>query len=188
MNAIDKLFELDDRSFYRLFGSVALLVLVSALSLFLVPQLKNYQKIKRVHANLPVVPQHGKNFEQLLKQRDSDIAAKAKMLHGDMVNLPQREVEAFVIDRLQGIAWNHAVILEGVKPDRGESVDSFDEVLFRLEISGRYDDLFSWLHDVKEELGFVVIKEYEMSRATNTSLGPVLSVKLTIASYQKEAS
>jgi len=132
MKLIKGLFDLDDRPFYGLVGSSVLLVLAASLSFILIPQIKSYQKEQKTQAGLPVIPHQGGELQQLLEQRDVDIAQRAKLLHGDMANLPLREIEAFVIDRVQGIAWNHNVVLEGVKPERGDSVDSFKEILFKL--------------------------------------------------------
>ena len=188
MNLIERLFELDDRRFYGLVGSAVLLVVAAVLSFVLLPQIKNYQLQQKTRASLPAIPNADFDFPQLLNERGLEIEKRAKLLHGDMANLPLREIEAFVIDRVQGIAWNHDVVLEGVKPEGGDSIDSFKEILFKLEISGQYEDLFAWLHELKEELGFIVIKEYEMTRVTKTNVNPVLNVRLTIASYRKEVS
>jgi hypothetical protein len=60
----------------------------------------------------------------------------------------------------------------------------YREVLFRVELSGDYFALLDWLADVSEELGFVVIKEYQLSVADVDPQDPVLTTKLLLAAYR----
>ena len=53
-----------------------------------------------------------------------------------------------------------------------------------MQLSGQYDDLYSWLWDAREELGFVVVKEYSLSRQDNDDDKPVLVAELSLASYR----
>lgn len=184
----DYLAKLDNRQYYGLLASVVLLAVVTVVSFILIPNVKAYAAANKASADHPVLPGDSKDLPALLVQRDRTITERTQMLHGDMANLPIREIEAFVIDRLQGIAWNHDVVLQGVKPTSGDTIEAFREILFKLEISGRYEDLFAWLHELRNELGFTVIKEYKMDRVTQTTTDPVLRVQLTIASYRKEKS
>lgn len=179
---------LDTRQFYLLLGGAVLLAAAVMVSLLLIPQVKIYRAAKTANAGLPPVPADAAMLQAMLAERDRAITERSRQLHGDMANLPVREIEAFVIDRLQGIAWNHDVVLEGVRPSTGETVEAFREVLFELELSGRYADLFGWLQELRSELGFIVIKEYQMDRATDDDVDPELNVEMTIASYRKEAS
>ena len=184
MNALFQ--NLDARQFYLVLGGSVLLVAAAVVSLLLMPQLKSYQAAHAANAKLPPVPADAALLQSMLAQRDAAIVERSRALHGDMANLPAREIEAFVIDRLQGIAWNHDVVLESVQPASGETVESFREILFRLELSGRYADLFAWLTELRSELGFIVIKEYRMDRADDADDDPLLRVAMTIASYRKE--
>ncbi len=186
MNIREHFSNLDHRQFYGLLISLAALSLVVMVSVLLLPQIKAYQAATKAHHEHPVLPVDSSGLPAMLSQVDSAITARAKLLHGDMANLPIREIEAFVIDRLQGIAWNHDVMLEGVQPVSGETIEAFREILFKLEISGHYDDLFAWLNELRTELGFTVIKEYQMDRVGDSAHDPLLRVQLTLASYRKE--
>ncbi len=84
MNAVEKLFDLDDRRFYGLVGASVLLVLAAVLSFVLIPQIKSYHKEQKTQAALPAMSHQGTDFQQLLQQRDMDISERAKLLHGDM--------------------------------------------------------------------------------------------------------
>ncbi|MFK8030343.1 MAG: hypothetical protein AB8G18_08880 [Gammaproteobacteria bacterium] len=187
MNVKEKIDALDNRQFYGLLASGLTLFFAALVSYVLIPQYKSYAAELKAHDALPSMPVDSSQLESILQEKDNEIVKRARLMHGDMASLPIREVEAFVIDRLQKIAWTHSVMLEGVKPEAGDRIEPFSEVLFRLDISGQYADLFEWLQALKKELGFIVIKEYRMSRFTQESTDPVLRVQLTIASYRKES-
>ncbi len=109
-------------------------------------------------------------------------------LQGDMANLPLRQMEAFIIGRLQSISWRNDILLVGVEPTIGESVEMYREVLFRVELSGDYFDLLDWLADVSAELGFVVIKEFQLNVAEADPKDPRLTTRLLIAAYRVTSS
>ena len=178
---------LDERQFVLQLAAGGLILIALATSFVMLPQLKAYRSASAVLNELPQPPLDAALVGSMLNERQAAIDERARRLHGDMANLPAREIEAFVIDRLQRIAWQHEVTLEGVTPADGESVDSFRELLFRLQLTGRYADLYAWLQELRSELGFVVIKEYSMQRRGDEIDDPLLGVEVTIASYRKES-
>jgi hypothetical protein len=103
-----------------------------------------------------------------------------------MANLPMKQMEAFIIGRLQSISWRNDVQLVGVEPADGGLAGEFSELLFDVELHGRYLDMFAWLESTKEELGFVVIKQFEMTPISQAGAEePELRVNLTMASYRR---
>ena len=103
-----------------------------------------------------------------------------------MANLPLKQVESYVIGKLQKISWRNDVDLVSVKPATGQQVQIFSEVLFNIELIGEYDDIYRWLWDAKNELGFVVVKEYGMRRRDNVDNNPRLLTTVSLASYRAE--
>lgn len=186
MAALEKL---DKRTLALLIGGGALLIVAALFSLLVAPQLRNYRAALAAQAALPPPPADEAQLQALLAERSAQIDELAQRLHGDMAGLPPREIESFVVDRLQRLAWNHDVTLEGVRPSVGETIENFQEVLFRLELTGDYFDLFDWLRELRTELGFIVIKEYRMQRASGDEQSePPLKVQVTVASYRREES
>lgn len=182
------LFEkMETRQIMLLLGGAALLICTALASALLIPQIQRYRTISSDRAALPP-PADDAELAAMLGARDAEISALSRRLHGEMAGLPPREIESFVIDSLQSIAWRRDVTLQGVRPSTGETVDAFQELVFRLELSGDYYDLFAWLRDLHSELGFVVIKEYRMQRADQNNATPLLKVELTLASYRKAAT
>ena len=55
-----------------------------------------------------------------------------------------------------------------------------------IELIGEYDNIYRWLWDAKKELGFVVVKEYAMSRRDNIDDQPRLLAEVSLSSYRAE--
>lgn len=150
----------------------------------LLPQTRALAEASKSIDTLAAAAANGPELEELLRQEDLAIGELAKRLHGDMANLPIKQVEAFVIGRLQSVSWGNNVELVGVEPAAGERVQAFQETLFRVQLTGRYKDLYHWLWDVRNELGFSVIKEFRLARRDNEDADPMLSANLSLASYR----
>ncbi len=169
----------------RLLVSCGFALLIAALfSYVLLPQIKLHKQGLESRSVLEAAARQGQEVSLQLENLRGDVEALNKRLHGDMANLPEQQLEAFVIGRLQGISWRNNVELLSIEPAKGESVQMFNESLFKVTISGDYRDLYAWLGNINEELGFVVIKEYEMRPVEDVAENAQLSVGLTIASYR----
>jgi len=168
-------------------GGLALLVAV-LFSYVLLPQVKLYRQGLESKGVLEAAARQGQEVSLQLETLRGDVEGLKRQLHGDMANLPEQQLEAFVIGRLQGISWRNNVELLSIEPGTGESVQMFNESLFKVALSGDYRALYTWLGDISEELGFVVIKEYEMRPVEDVAEDPRLTVALTIASYRVAGS
>ena len=101
-----------------------------------------------------------------------------------MANLPVRQVEAYIIGRLQRVSWNNNVELVSVEPAIGDRVQMFQEMLFNVQLVGQYGDLYRWLWETRDDLGYVVVKEYALRRQDNVDDEPQLIADLSLASYR----
>ena len=133
---------------------------------------------------LEATARDGRELELQLEQQHESIAELRYQLDGDMANLPVRQVEAYIIGRLQRVSWDNDVELLSVEPASGERIQIFQELLFNVQLAGRYEDLYRWLLEMREDLGFVVVKEYQLSRADNEDDDPKLLANLSLASYR----
>ena len=128
--------------------------------------------------------QDGAELEQHLQEQHVRIQELQYLLHGDMANLPVRQIEAYIIGRLQRVSWNNDVELVSVEPSMGERVQIFQEMLFNVQLVGHYDDLYRWLWEARNDLGYVVVKEYGLTRQDNDDEEPLLVADLSLASYR----
>ncbi len=182
MNALIE--NIDTRQFGLLLLGCCSVILALVATGLLLPEIKSYLNASKEVARLHLPAQDGEDLEGLLQEKADDIAQLKHSLYGDLADLPVKEVEAFVIGRLQKISWANNVDLVSVEPASGEEIQIFQEVLFKVKLSGNYVDLYQWLWDAKNELGFVVIKEYALSRADTVNVDPRLVADLSLASYR----
>lgn len=163
---------------------VAAIVLASMIVGMLVPTAKEMLAASNTVDILKAASQDGKELERHLREEDQKIQNLKFRLYGDMANLPVKQVEAYIIGRLQEMSWENKVELVSVEPALGEQVKIFQEMLFNVQLVGQYDDLYRWLWDVRNDLGFVVIKEYRLSRRDDSDDEPTLLADLSLASYR----
>ena len=180
--------KLDVRQQALLAGGVLLLIVVAIFSYILLPQIKAYRAGLEARAVLDGVAEQGLAVSQQLESLGLELEALQKELHGDTANLPEEQLESFVIGRLQAISWRNNVELMSIEPGSGGTIQDFSESLFRVELAGRYRDLYRWIGDLNDELGFVVIKEHRMRPIEDVATDPSLLVSLAIASYRLERS
>jgi Tfp pilus assembly protein PilO len=165
--------------------SIAVLAVTTLLFTFLVlPPLKTYLQVSKSETSLSNVVISGDDLNSQLKQFRDDIDSLERRLHGDMASLPEKEIEAHIVGKLQQISWQNNIQLVGVEPSAGDTVESFHEILFRVSLAGDYLDLYQWLREVGDELGFVLIKQYEMRTLDDAARNPLLSVQLTMSTYR----
>lgn len=166
-----------------LLGIGAVLTVLVAVR-FVVPNIKALRAASQEVAILEEAAEDGDELEQHLQTQHSKIEALQYRLHGDMANLPARQVEAYIIGRLQRISWNNDVELVSVEPALGDRVQIFQEMLFNVQLIGEYENLYRWLLEAREELGYVVVKEYELKREDDDDNEPALLADLSLASYR----
>ena len=160
-------------------------VILAPISTYVVwPEFRNFRAVSSSRDALVATAANEGELAEELSALRVDVQGLERRLHGDMANLPPKEVEAYIIGRLQAISWRNRVELVGVEPNSGEMIESFREMLFTVRLAGDYFDLYNWLRDLGNELGFVVIKRYQMSPIDRNEEVPRLSAELTIASYR----
>lgn len=163
-------------------AGIVLLALIAVT--FVLPPVKAYRSEMRVVSALEQASESGAELEAHLRERNAEIEDLRFRLHGDMANLPVKQVESFIIGRLQKISWQNDVDLISVRPADGEQVQIFREILFNVQLTGSYEDLYRWLWEARNELGFVVVKEYGLTRRNSDDENPLLMADLSLASYR----
>jgi len=162
-------------------GAVLAVGLIASL---VAPQAKALHTAQKEVELLAQAAQDSNELDRHLQEQYSIIDDLKYRLHGDMANLPVKQVESFIIGRLQKISWNNNIELVSVEPATGERVQIFQEILFNVRLVGHYEDLYHWLVEAGNDLGYVVIKEYGMARNDNDDESPLLLAELSLASYR----
>ncbi len=164
-------------------GLAAISIMLPLMTL-VVPQARKLEKATATVSALESVSVDGGELTDALADTERTNDDLRFQLYGDMAGTPTNQIEAFVIGRLQEISWAADVELRSVEPAAGESVQIFEESLFRIEIVGQYEDLYDWLWRVRHDLGYVVVKHYDLRRLDNKDEDPELLANLSLASYR----
>ncbi len=175
---------IEPRMMAIILGATVLLITVALISFLLWPQFREYRSIENTHTLLGNMVTDGGELAKELITAKNDVASLDRDLHGDMANLPVKQLESYIIGKLQKISWQADLELVSVKPGKGKMVRNFREILFEVEVVGSYFNFFEWLRTVGKELGFVVIKRFDISPQTRYEPEPALNVKLTMVSYR----
>lgn len=169
------------------YGGLGLLLTV-LLVYVLLPEWRAYRATGASLELLRTNVEEGASLETQLDALRAEVGRMERTLNGDASNLPAKQMEAFVIGRLQTISWRNDVVLVSVKPREGTPLNQFRELIFDVQLEGDYFDFFDWLRNIGEELGFVVVKRFEISSSSRSSTDDEspLKVDLTMAAYRSE--
>lgn len=181
-----QLMEQFSRKTFVLILSAAVLIMFAATSVYgIFPQIYDVRAGFNTRDELKSLVINRDQMDLKFKQLSQEVLEMQHELKGDMANLPENKIEAYIIGELQNISWNHEVSLIGVKPVKGENIQIFQEILFDIQLSGEYFDLFHWLLDLRNQLGFIVIKNIEINTESVTKNSSLLMMKLKVASYRR---
>lgn len=165
-------------------GILTVLFSATLFSTLLWPQYQEYQAINKTQTLLENMVSMDGGLNEKLDMAKQEVDSLDRDLHGDMANLPIKQLESYIIGKLQKISWQTDLELISVRPGKGKMVQNFSEILFEIEVAGTYFDFFEWLRVVGQDLGFVVIKEFDITPQTPNEHEPNLNVRLTIVSYR----
>ncbi|MCP4982691.1 MAG: type 4a pilus biogenesis protein PilO [Gammaproteobacteria bacterium] len=168
---------------------IGIVLLVSAFEVMylLWPQIKSFRELHASHQVLQQAVGSNDSLSSQLQNIDAEVKELSRELHGDMAQLPVKQMESFVIGRLQKVSWATDVELVSVQPGRGKQVQNFQERLFEVKLSAHYHDFFEWLQIVNQELGYIVVKKFEIAPGGGkASKDPWLNLVLTLVSYRME--
>lgn len=168
---------------------IAIICLVSAIQVLylLWPQFKTYRDLNNSYQILNRAADSHEGLEQQMVNTRKEVEELSYQLHGDMAGLPDKQMESYIIGRLQNISWNSGVELASVVPGKGKKVQMFQETLFDVKINSSYFNFFNWLQQINNELGYIVVKKFEIRpQGAQDKLKPELNISLTLVSYRMD--
>jgi hypothetical protein len=175
----------EPRTAAMLLAAVVLLTCAVLVTYLLWPQVKAFSAVNESHHLMLNAVNSSDDLEHQIAKVKTEVDTLAHQLHGDMAKLPAKQLESYIIGRLQEISWQTDVELISVKPDVGQRVQMFQESLFDVEIHAGYFDFFNWLQTIGRELGFIVVKKYEINVQDTALHDPQLRIVLTMVSYRR---
>ena len=168
-------------------GLVAIVVLFLAVQVMylLLPQYKDWAQLQNSYDVLQRATSSQLDLENQLEQTNQQIRDLSFELHGDMGDLPDNQMESYIVGRLQRVSWQSDVELMSVTPNSGQRLQQFQEILFDVQVQGQYFDFFQWLQSVNQQLGYIVVRRFDISRLGNPAdKRPTLQINLTLVAYR----
>lgn len=169
------------RMFAILLISMLLLTCVAGYLYVLKQPVKALGQSKQALQLLETEVYTGVSLQNQIEAFEAQVQKLNISLRGTGQRLPESQMIAFVIGQLDSIAEQHAVKLISVKPGSTESIFTFKELPFNVELEGSYLSLYQWLYQVEKQLGPIVIKQYEISAVADSTQR---QMRLVIAAYQ----
>lgn len=176
--------QMNSRTFLLSIVGVITIIFVIAVTYLIMPEVKSYRLLSSDLGLLRGLVINKSSVTTEINNLEGKVTEAKRRLKGDMANLPEKEMEAYIIGVLQNISWDNDINLMGVKPSKGSEIHIFQEVLFNVKISGDYFDLYNWFIEIRENLGFIVIKQLNLSPMRTSESDVPLLMDLTIASYK----
>jgi hypothetical protein len=173
------------RTVLMLMSAVALVLVTALVTYVMWPQYMAWRESLVTLRLLEGVAANGDSLTSEMTALQGRVDTLNRQLHGDMVDVPKNQMESFIIGRLQGISWRNHVELLSVTPGMGGKVQVFEEVTFNVRVSGDYFDLYHWLQDMRDELGYVVVKQFNLAPGPSADGAQHLVATFTIVSYRE---
>ncbi len=175
----------EPRSMALILATIIVLTVTVQVMYLLWPQFKEHQDLNNSYQILNQAADSQQGLEDQLAQTKTEVDNLSYKLHGDMAGLPEKQMESYIIGRLQKISWNSGVELASVIPGKGTQVQMFQETLFDVKINTSYFNFFNWLQAINDELGYIVVKRFEISpQGRQDASNPKLNISLTLVSYR----
>lgn len=174
----------DRREFFLILTIMVFAVTTLVFTYLVLPKIKIYLAVAKTESILNNVVDNDAQLNDQIQGLSRDIDLLQRQLHGDMASLPVKEIEAYVVGKLQQISWQNDIQLVGIEPSAGATIETFHEILFRVTLAGDHRNTYRWLREVNSELGFVLVKKFAMQPMEDRAQNPRLSVELTMATYR----
>jgi len=173
---------LETRSLNLVSGGLLLLIIALIITNGLVPEIKEYQSVVKAKTLLERNTVHHSNLDNKIKLQKLSVEQLKKSIHGEMMDVPDQYIESYVIGLLQKISWANKVDIGSIQPVPWRTMKTYRELVFEVEFSGDYFDLYRLINNMASEMGFIVIKNMEI--VSQVEKPKILVMKMTIASYR----
>ena len=180
----ESLMEVDVKSLSLILLLVTFVV-ATAMALYLIkPQ---YQSFDARSASFEMLNKQIDDHVRLQRAIDDERKQTKEMqlqLHGEAGAMPVNEMESYLVGRLQELAWESGVELVGVQPGQTKHILAFDEISFKVDVTGEYRNLYDWLGRIGNKLGFMLVSNYEIRVSGRKNNAKQLNMNVTIVFYR----
>jgi Tfp pilus assembly protein PilO len=180
----DQLIEVEPGSLRLIVGLIAGVVAI-AIALYLIkPQYLAFRDSRVSYEMLHSQIDDQAQLQNAIDEERKHIRELQLQLHGEAGDMPVNEMESYLVGRLQALAWDADIELAGVRPGSAKRIMEFEEISFEVEVVGEYRDLYRWLDNIGEALGFMLVTNYEIRLSGKNKSETELNMHVTIVFYR----
>lgn len=184
MNGLDFLLNQDQRKLVILLWGLLLIFSAGSVSYISMPQYRGYAETNNELIKTRYLVDSEVDIDSLMKQVQSDIEKLEYQLNGDVTSLPVKQLESYIIGKLHETSLKKGLTLQAIQPTLGSLVGDFQEYQFQLKLTGQYLDLYLWIAQLSEEMGFLVIQSITLSPEKILNGKAELFVTMDITAYK----
>jgi len=169
----------------KLISGLTAVVIATGVALYMIkPQYLDFRQnrvsFEMLHSQIDDQAQ----LQNAIDQERLRIRELQLQLHGEAGDMPVNEMESYLVGRLQALAWDAGIELVGVRPGSAKRIMEFEEISFEVEVAGEYRNLYQWLDDIGNALGFMLVTNYEIRLSGRNSSKTELNMQVTIVFYR----
>lgn len=180
----ENLMEIEPKALTLILLLISLLIVV-VMTLYMVkPQYHSFSEKSHSLEMLNSQIDDQAQLQQAIDNEHKHIKELQLQLHGEAGDMPVNEIEAYLVGRLQGLAWDAGIELAGVRPGQAKRIMEFEEISFKVDVTGEYRKLYRWLNMIGDTLGFMLVSNYEIGLIGRGSEQPQLKMNVTIVFYR----
>lgn len=180
----ENLAAVEPRSLKLIMMLVGFVIVVAMLLYVVKPQYQNFSNRNAAFKMLTTQIDDQQQLQRAIDTEKNKITNLQQQLHGETGDMPANEMEAYLVGRLQGLAWEAGIELTGVRPGQKKQVMKFEEISFKVDLNGEYKNLYKWLKKVGDTLGFMLVSNYEIGLAGKKTNQIPLDMNVTIVFYR----
>ena len=169
----------------RLIVALMAVVVATGIALYMIkPQYLDFRDRRASYEMLHSQIDDQAQLQNAIDQERERIRELQLQLHGEAGDMPVNEMESYLVGRLQGLAWDAGIELVGVRPGSAKRIMEFEEISFEVEVEGEYRNLYRWLGNIGNALGFMLVTNYEIRLSGKNTDRTELSMNVTIVFYR----
>lgn len=177
--------QLDRRSLVLVLVGVLSIVVALLGSRLIAPEFKAYKKEKRSLEIIGRLRGGQQDASGEIARLRGEVDRLSHQMHGTLPDMPLKQLEVYIMGQLQTISWENNVELVSVKPGLNQNILVFQEISLAVDVQGKYHDIHRWLWSLGNQLGFMVVKQFEITPTSFEEPNPDLKLRSNIVFYRE---
>lgn len=165
-------------------GTISIIVALLG-SRLIAPEIKAYKKEQRSLEVIERLRGNQQDASSEIAGLRAELDELSHQMHGTLPDMPLKQLEVYIMGQLQTISWENKVELVSVKPGLNQNILVFQEISLTVDVQGKYHDIHRWLWHLGHQLGFMVVKQFEITPTSFEEPNPDLKLRTNVVFYRE---